>query len=113
MKLTTARRISQVFFFALFIWLCAVTTVGEKFWQQRGWSVNFFLNLDPLGAIGTVLSTHKLYAPLLWSLITIILTILIGRFFCGLVCPFGALHQFVSHFAHGKKTDALQDKAVG
>jgi ferredoxin len=108
MKITTARRISQVFFFALFIWLCAVTTVGEKFWQLRGWPVNFFLNLDPLNVIATILSTHKLYAPLLWSLITIILTILFGRFFCGLVCPFGTLHQFVSYLAHSRnKTDLI------
>ncbi|MFA5292029.1 MAG: 4Fe-4S binding protein [Phycisphaerae bacterium] len=107
MKITTTRRISQIFFFTLFIWLCVVTTIGQKLWQHRGWPVNFFLNLDPLGVIGTVLSTHKLYASLLWSLITIILTILFGRFFCGLVCPFGTLHQFVSHLAHGKKTSKL------
>ena len=107
MKITTTRSISQIFFFALFIWLCVVTAVGEKFWQLRGWSVNFFLNLDPLNAIAIVLSTHKLYAPLLWSLITIILTILFGRFFCGLVCPFGALHQLVSYLAHGRNKTGL------
>ena len=103
MKITTARKISQVFFFALFIWLCIVTTVGEKFWQLRGWPVNIFLHLDPLAAISTTLSTHRLYAPLLWSVLTIILTILIGRFFCGFICPFGSLHQFISYFAHKKK----------
>jgi polyferredoxin len=104
MRITTTRRISQVFFFAFFLWLCIVTTVGEKFWQLRGWPVNIFLHLDPLSAIATVFSTHRLYAPLLWSLLTIILTILIGRFFCGWVCPFGALHQFISYLSHARKT---------
>ncbi|MGA2914578.1 MAG: 4Fe-4S binding protein [Sedimentisphaerales bacterium] len=103
MKITTTRKISQVFFFALFIWLCIVMSVGEKFFQLRGWSVNIFLHLDPLAAISTTLSTHRLYAPLLWSVLTIILTILIGRFFCGWVCPFGSLHQFISHLSHRNK----------
>lgn len=104
MKITTTRKISQSFFFILFIWLCIVTTFGEKFWQLRGWPVNIFLHLDPLTAITTVLSTNKLYAPLLWSVVTIILTVLVGRFFCGWVCPFGSLHQGISFLAHKKKT---------
>jgi len=104
MRITTTRRISQVFFFTLFIWLCIVTAVGEKFWQLRGWPVNIFLHLDPLAAVSTGLSTHRLYAPLLWALLTIILTIIVGRFFCGWVCPFGTLHQFVSYLSHAGKT---------
>jgi ferredoxin len=103
MKITTTRKISQIFFFTLFIWLCIVTTVGQKFWQLRGWPVNIFLHLDPLAAVSTVLSTHRLYAPLLWSVLTIILTILLGRFFCGFICPFGSLHQFISFLSHRKK----------
>ncbi|MGB8226113.1 MAG: 4Fe-4S binding protein [Sedimentisphaerales bacterium] len=103
MKITTTRKISQVFFFALFIWLCIVMSVGEKFFQLRAWPVNIFLHLDPLAAIATTLSTHRLYAPLLWSVLTIILTILIGRFFCGFVCPFGSLHQFISYLSHRSK----------
>ena len=104
MNITTTRRISQVFFFTLFIWLCIVMSIGEKFFQLRGWPVNIFLHLDPLVAISTTLSTQRLYAPLLWSVLTIILTILIGRFFCGWLCPFGALHQFVSFLSHKNKT---------
>jgi ferredoxin len=86
------------------LWLCIVTTVGERFFQLRGWPVNIFLWFDPLAAISTTISTHRLYAPLIWSILTIILTILIGRFFCGWVCPFGALHQFVSYLSHKNKT---------
>jgi polyferredoxin/formate hydrogenlyase subunit 6/NADH:ubiquinone oxidoreductase subunit I len=107
MRITTARKISQAFFFALFIWLCIVTAIGVKFWQLRGWPVNIFLHLDPLAAVGTVISTHKLYAPLLWAAATIVLTILIGRFFCGWLCPFGTLHQFISFLSHRKKNAEL------
>jgi polyferredoxin len=104
MKIVTVRRISQVFFFALFVWFCIVGTVGEKFWQLRAWPINWFLQLDPLVAIGTILTTHTLYRPLLWALVTVILTIIFGRFFCGWVCPFGSLHHFVGFLGNrGKK----------
>ena len=106
MKIVTVRRISQAFFFSLFVWFCIVATVGEKLWQLRGWPVNWFLQLDPLVAIGTILTTHTLYRPLLWALATIILTIIFGRFFCGWICPFGSLHHFVGFLGNRKKTAA-------
>src|SRR5579862_1040511 len=95
MTLITARRVSQVVFFTLFIWLCMAATVGAAWWQWRGWPIRWFLQLDPLVAIGTVLTTHALYGGLAWALVTIGITILFGRVFCGWICPFGAIHQFV------------------
>jgi polyferredoxin len=32
---------------------------------------------------------------LLWALVTVVLTVLLGRFFCGWVCPFGSIHHLV------------------
>ncbi len=90
----------------MFVWFCIVATVGEKLWQLRGWPVNWFLQLDPLVAIGTILTTHTLYWPLLWALATIILTIVFGRFFCSWICPFGSLHHFVGFLGNRKKTAA-------
>ena len=106
MRIVNTRRISQIFFFILFVWFGIVSTVGDKFWQIRDWPVNWFLQLDPLVAVGTVLTTRALYWPLLWALLTIVLTILLGRFFCGWVCPFGAIHHFVGYLAHRKKKRA-------
>ena len=103
MKIVQARRISQVFFFLLLVWFCIVSTVGEKFWQLRGWPVNWFLQLDPLVAIGTILTTHTLYRALSWALVVVSLTIVFGRFFCSWVCPFGSLHHFVGFLSHRKK----------
>lgn len=104
MKITQTRRISQIFFFTLFVWLCVVSTLGGKFWQIRNWPVNWFLQLDPLVAIGTVLTTHTLYKGLLWALLTVILTIIFGRFFCGWVCPFGSIHHFFGWLGKRNKT---------
>ncbi|MDW7979152.1 MAG: 4Fe-4S binding protein [Verrucomicrobiales bacterium] len=104
MNIVTVRRIAQVFFFALFLWFCIVATVGEKFWQLRGWPVNWFLDLDPLAALGTMLTTRELYGGLLWAVLTVVLTIFLGRVFCGWVCPFGAIQQFVGWLARrGRK----------
>lgn len=104
MKIVTVRRIAQVFFLGLFFWFCVTTTFGSRWWQLRGWPVNLFLQLDPLVAVGTVLATHTLYGGLLWALATVVLTVLFGRFFCGWVCPFGTLHQFIGYLGlRGKK----------
>jgi len=104
MKIVVTRRISQGFFFAVFLWFCIVTTQGNHWWQLRGWPVNLFLHLDPLTAVGTILTTHTLYAALLWALVPVVLTIILGRFFCGWLCPFGSLHHFVGYLANRKKS---------
>ncbi|MFO7714429.1 4Fe-4S binding protein [Desulfosarcina sp.] len=100
MRIVTARRISQVFFFLLFLWFCIVATLGEQWWQLRGWPVNWLIQLDPLVGLGTLLTTGTLYAGLLWGLATVVLTILLGRFFCGWLCPLGTLHQVVGWLAN-------------
>ncbi len=94
MRIVVVRRISQAFFLVLLIWFCIVMTVGEEWWQLRGWPVDLLLHLDPLVGLATLLSTKTLYAGLAWGLITIFVTLLFGRIFCGWVCPFGTLHQF-------------------
>jgi polyferredoxin len=106
MKIVTVRRIAQIFFFVLFAWFCVVTTVGDHWRQLRGWPVNLFLQLDPLVALGTLLTTKTVYAGLLWALATVVLTILLGRFFCGWVCPFGALHQFIGWLGRRRRRHA-------
>lgn len=95
MRIVTARRISQGFFLALFLWFCLVTTVGERLWRLRGWPVNWFLELDPLTGLTSLLASGSLYAGLWWGAAVLALTLVVGRFFCGWVCPFGAMHQFV------------------
>jgi polyferredoxin len=108
MKIRTTRRISQIFFSILFIWFCFVTTLGDQWRQLRGWPVNWIIDLDPLVGLGTLLSTRTLYAGLLWSLATVVLTIVLGRFFCGWLCPLGSIHQFTGYLAKRKKSVKLR-----
>ena len=108
MRIVTARRISQIFFFLLFLWFCVVSTLGEGWWQLRGWPVGWLIQLDPLVGLGTLLATGTLYAGLLWGVLTVVVTILLGRFFCGWICPFGALHQAVGWAANrGRPASAM------
>jgi len=108
MRIVTVRRISQGFFLLLLLWFCLVSTVGVEWWQIRGWPVSWFLELDPLVALGTMLSTHTLYRGLLWSLVTVGLTILLGRFFCSWVCPFGTIHHLVGFLGNRGKSLAAR-----
>lgn len=95
MRSVTARRIAQGFFLGLFVWFCVVSSVGTAVWQWRGWPVDWFLQLDPLVAAGVGLSTWSLPAGLWWALVTITTTLVLGRVFCGWVCPFGTMQQFM------------------
>ncbi len=108
MRIVTARRISQTFFLLLFLWFCVVTTLGGRYWQLRGWPVNWFLQLDPLAALGTLLTTGTLFSGLAWALATVALTALLGRFFCAWLCPFGAMHHFIGWL--GRRRRPLKDR---
>ncbi len=80
MNIITVRRISQIFFLVLFLWFCVVSSFGQRWWQLRGWPVNWILQLDPLVASCTILTTRTLYAGLAWALLTMVSTVPLGRF---------------------------------
>lgn len=108
MRIVWARRISQGLFLVMFLWLCVAMTVGDAAWQLRGWPVNLFLRLDPLVALGTILTTGTLYWMLLPSIAVVVLTLLVGRFFCGWVCPFGTMHHTLGWV--GRRNKKTKDK---
>jgi len=68
-KLVLIRRFSQIFFLSLFIYILWLTT-----------NTALFFKIDPLVSI---------FNPL--SLMMLILTLIVGRFFCGWICPLGSI----------------------
>ena len=112
MSIVTVRRISQAFFLLLFLWFCVAATVGPQWWQLRGWPINWILSLDPLTALSTLLATGTLYAPLLWALPAVVLTAVLGRFFCGFACPLGTLNQLTGWLARRGKTREAREARV-
>ncbi|MDE3187623.1 MAG: 4Fe-4S binding protein, partial [Acidobacteriota bacterium] len=59
--------------------------------------VRLFFELDPLVAVVNALGSHALYRGLLLSLIILLPTLFLGRFFCGWICPMGTLQHFVGN----------------
>ncbi len=87
------RRFSQAFFLILFLFLFIQTE--SKGMDELGYPVKIFLDFDPLILITTILSSHTVQKAFYLSLITITITILLGRVFCGWVCPLGTLNNIV------------------
>jgi polyferredoxin len=89
-----ARRLSQTMFLLLFFCLFVATVYHPG--NTTGGPVKFFFNLDPLVMITVWLGGHAVASALLLSLATLAGTLVFGRWFCGWVCPFGALHTLFS-----------------
>lgn len=106
MRITTARVLSQAFFFSLFVFLLWVT------WFSRlgGYPVSLFLELDPLVGFATALSTHTVYRWLWRGMLVLIPTLLLGRVFCNWMCPYGTLHQFIGWLFNVRKHKDNIDK---
>jgi len=100
-RLPLLRRISQVFFLLLFVALLVFTslrpTAGATGDIHMRAPVRLFFELDPLVAIANAFSSHALYRGLLWSLVILLPTLFLGRFFCGWICPMGTLQHFVGN----------------
>jgi polyferredoxin len=60
--------------------------------------VTFFFQLDPLVGISSLVSGHHLIKGFLWAVGIIGLTVLLGRVFCGFICPFGTIHHATGRF---------------
>jgi polyferredoxin len=65
---------------------------------RLGQPVTFFFQLDPLVGVSSLLSGYTLVKGFLWAAGLLVLTLLLGRFFCGFICPFGTIHHAVGTF---------------
>jgi len=104
------RRISQVLFFLIFFWLILKTTFEVSFSPTEvaeiklPYPVSLALEFDPLAALMTLLSSWTVCEGMLWSLVILIPTIFIGRFFCGWVCPLGSLNHWLSEIKSERRS---------
>lgn len=92
------RYFSQVICFLIFSG--GLLFAGSHLWPLPG---DAFFRIDPLVAMIAMSSSGVLMSGLLFSVVMLILTFLLGRFFCGWLCPLGALIDFFEWIVQGFK----------
>ncbi len=100
------RRGIQAGFLLLFFYLFLQTVYHPI--NLAGAGVTLFFNLDPLVLITIWLAAHAIVTGMLLSLVTLAITIFLGRWFCGWVCPFGTLHHLFTGLRVGKAKAKLE-----
>lgn len=123
--LVSLRRISQALFLLLFLFLLMESRLPGDVFQdysreiagpadiRLNYPVTLFFDMDPLTWLSTTLSTHRWLAGAGWALAVTGLTLFLGRFFCGFICPFGAIHHAVAGFrpsARGRQAVSRNEK---
>jgi len=94
------RRAYEALFLGLFLFFLIITDLR----YLRGWPVSLFLEATPLVAVSTALTTHTLYRNLVWGLVVIAITMMLGRVWCNWMCPFGILHHFFGWIGNRRNT---------
>ncbi|MBW1881049.1 MAG: 4Fe-4S binding protein [Deltaproteobacteria bacterium] len=100
--LRRVRRIVQGTSLLLFLVLLVLTRYEGQ--DELGWPVRLFLDIDPLVTITTLLSAHALPAAFLGGFLVLALGLVVGKAFCGWICPLGAIHQLAGRW--GKRRPA-------
>lgn len=95
MKITWSR-VSQLLFLVVFLVLFVMTEYRGK--DEISAAINSFFRADPLVAISYLLS-HKAFAILLLpGALMAVFTIILGRFFCGWLCPLGTILDLLTKY---------------
>jgi polyferredoxin len=97
------RRTYEVLFLGLFLFFLFITDLR----YLKGWPVSLFLESTPLVAVATALTTHTIYRNLVWGLVVIAITMMVGRVWCNWMCPFGILHHFFGWIGNRRNTKQM------
>ncbi len=97
------RRAYEVLFLGLFLFFLIITDLR----YLKGWPVSIFLEATPLVAVSTALTTHTIYRNLVWGLVIIAVTMMLGRVWCNWMCPFGILHHFFGWIGNRRNTKQM------
>jgi MauM/NapG family ferredoxin protein len=101
------RRISQALFLILFIYLLVESRLPQDVYLDYSLvitgeqdisiehPVTFFFQINPLVWLTSLLSGHVWVKGFGWALGVLLMTLFLGRIFCGFICPFGTVHHMV------------------
>jgi polyferredoxin len=97
------RRAYEALFLGLFLFFLIITDLR----YLKGWPVSLFLEATPLVAVATALTTHTIYRNLVWGLVIIAITMMLGRVWCNWMCPFGILHHIFGVIGNRRNTKQM------
>ena len=97
------RRAYEGLFLGLFLFFLFITDLR----YLKGWPVSLYLEATPLVAVATALTTHTIYRNLVWGLVIIAITMMLGRVWCNWMCPFGILHHFFGWIGNRRNTKQM------
>lgn len=102
----------------VFVILCSGLIVGMSFGTLSGFGWETVSALCPLGAITTMLATKTLVPRAVISVVIMaVLVFVVGRAFCGWICPVPVLERIRVFFRSPKKRKAMKeaqrDEVVG
>jgi polyferredoxin len=114
-QLVWLRRISQTLFLCFFLFLLIESRLPQDVYLDYSLAfsaeadlrldrpVDFFFQLDPLVVLSSLLSGFQFIKGFLWGLAILVLTLLLGRVFCGFICPLGTIHHAVGSVKPAQK----------
>lgn len=100
------RQTVQALAFALYLYLLFAALQRRAAFPLA----DLFFRLDPLGAFGAMLASRQWIPRLSLALVTLSLTLVIGRVWCGWLCPLGTLLEWVRFRSAQSKAVALSSR---
>jgi len=88
----TPSRISQIVFLIIFATLFIMTEYRGK--DEISIAINSFFRANPLVVLSYILSAKTFIFILIPGVLMMVFTALLGRFFCGWICPLGTIIDF-------------------
>ncbi len=102
----SVRRLAQIASLGLFGWLFLATTFSGA--EQLGPHLGWFLRFDPLLLAADILARGIPHPVLLWALSLVAATLLLGRFFCGWICPMGTVLDGCARLLPGRRHEGAR-----
>ncbi len=86
------RRATQFALLVVFLWMFRRTEYTGHDLLPGG--ENFIFRLDPMAAAAAMLGARQVITMFWPALLAVVLTLILGRFFCGWICPLGTLLDY-------------------
>lgn len=101
MNFRTIVQLLSLCLFLLLLWMAAYPLTTRV-------PVDFFIRLDPLVFPGVLISARQWIPALVPGLAILGLSLVLGRFFCGYICPMGTTIDLSDRFLGPRKNDEAQ-----